>query len=112
MKDKEHVTEYRATTATTLRLTNYWKNTGRIVVGDSSFGSVKTAVQLMHKGLYSNLLVKTAHKNYPRAQLGEIALERGEWNSATAEVEDVDLLAVKFMDLQEKQFVSTCSTNT
>ena len=65
MKDKEHVTEYGATTATTLRLTDYWKNTGRIVVGDSWFGSVKTAVQLMHKGLYSNLLVKTAHKNYP-----------------------------------------------
>ena len=55
------------------------------------------------------MLVKTAHVNYPRAMLG--APKRGEWTSATAEIDGVKLLAVKFTDLQEKQFIATCSTS-
>ena len=35
MKGKDFVGEYRATTATTHRLTENWKGSGRIFVGDS-----------------------------------------------------------------------------
>ena len=110
MQDKEHVSEYGATSATCLRLTEPWKHSGRIVIADSWFGSVKSAVKLYNiNGLYSNMLVKTAHKNYPRLILG--SPKRGEWFSATAKIDEVNLLAVKFMDLKEKQFVSTCSSS-
>ena len=76
----------------------------------SWFGSIKSAINLMKiNGLYSILLVKTAHKLYPRALLAERELARGEWASATATIEDVNLIATKCVDLQVKQFISTCS---
>ena len=55
------------------------------------------------------MLVKTDHTNYPRYLLGTST--RGAWNSATAEIDGVSLLAVKFKDLKEKQFISTCSSS-
>ena len=112
MADKQYVKEYGATTACCLRITEHWKSSGRIVVGDSWFGSVKTCVKLMNiNGLYSNMLVKTAHKQYPRVLLRESKVERGEWVSATAEIENVKLMATRFLDLQEKLFVSSCSSD-
>ena len=85
---------------------------GRIVVGDSLFGSVKTCVELWNiNGLYSNLLVKTAHKKYPRKILRESDIERGQWVCATAEIDGVKLMATCFLDLQEKLFISSCSTS-
>lgn len=65
MKDKEYVKEFGATCACTLRLTDFWRNTGRVIIRGSWFGSVKTAVQLYNRGLHSILLVKTAHKKIP-----------------------------------------------
>ena len=110
MRDKDYVTEFGATTATCLRLSRHWKGSGRIWVADSWFGGVESAKQLMiENGLYSIQLVKTNHKNYPVALLGETELERGEWNAATANTDGIELLAVKYKDLQDKQFISTCS---
>ena len=43
--------------------------TQKTVVGDSWFGFVKTAIQLRKKGLDSILLVKTAHKLFPKELL-------------------------------------------
>ena len=92
MKEKEFTGLLGATAATCLRLTKAWKGTGRVV---------KSAINLMKiNGLYSILLVKTAHKLYPRALLAERELARGEWVSATATIEDVNLIATKFVDLQ------------
>lgn len=62
MQLKEHVHKYGATCATTLRLTAPYYGTGRVVLADSWFGSVKTAIALKERGLFSVLLVKTAHK--------------------------------------------------
>ena len=110
MKEKEFTGLLGATAETCLCLMKAWKGTGRVVIGDSWFGSVKSAINLMKSnGLYSILLVKTAHKLYPRALLAERELARGEWVSATATIEDVNLIATKFVDLQVKQFISTCS---
>lgn len=44
--------ELRAGTATTLRLTDPWHGTGLIVVGDSWFALVKTAVELKKRVLF------------------------------------------------------------
>jgi len=79
MQEKEFVPEYGATTATVLRLTKDFQGTGRTVIADSYwFGSVKSAAELMKVGLYSIMVVKTAHKNFPRELLNETELERGE----------------------------------
>jgi len=57
------------TVATTLRLVEKWFGSWRIVVGDSWFGSLTTAVELKNKGLHCTLTVKTAHKGFPKAAL-------------------------------------------
>ena len=110
MREKDHVLEYGATTAAVLRLTKDYRGSGRTVIADSWFGSVKSASALMNAGLYSIMLVKTAHKNYPRELLNESELERGEWVAYSGKLDDTDLQAVSFQDLKKKQFISTCST--
>ncbi len=77
MAAKEHVKEHGATTACVLRLVNDWAGTGSIIIGDSWFGSVKSSVDLKKIGLYSNMIVKTAHKKYPMTLLKSKKLVRG-----------------------------------
>ena len=98
MKYKRYVNEVGATTACCLRLTEPWKGTGRVVISDSWFGSVNSVIELMNRnGLYSILLVKTAHKNYPRRYLREVPVaERGQWASTTGTMKDVKMMAVLF----------------
>ena len=88
----EYFPEVGATTASLLRLTTPWHGTSRIIVADSWFGSVKSAVQLAARGLFSTLMVKTAHKNFPKALLNESSptLERGKWVSAMGLIPDGD----------------------
>lgn len=43
MRKKEFCDKWQYTTATSLRLVKQWFGTGRIVVGDSWFGSIETA---------------------------------------------------------------------
>ena len=61
-------------------------------------------------GLDLIIVVKTAYKNYPVDILNESQIAWGEWIALQIETEDVKLQAVKFIDLKEKQFVSTYST--
>ena len=110
MKEKEHVSKYGATCATTLHLTTDFHGTGGIVIADSWFGSVKTAVALKQSGLYSIMIVKTAHKRFPREALDSHDLEIGEWVAYNATFDEVKLQAVSFQDIKKKQFISTCST--
>ena len=110
MSTKEHVQEHGATCATTLRLVEPIKGTGRIVVGDAWFGSVLTVKELMKIGLYAIMLVKMAHRNYPKELLNSHQISRGEWVAYTREVENVNIMACSFMDLKKKQFISTCGT--
>ena len=82
------------TTAMCLCLDDSLSSFGHIAVTDLWFGTVKSAVELMyHNGLYSTMLEKTAHKLYPRHLL------------------NVQLQAVKFLDLQKKLFIATSSTD-
>ena len=61
-----HVDRVGAATATCLHLTEPWKGTGSVVLGDSCFDSVKPERQLLKtNGLYSIILVKTTYKDNP-----------------------------------------------
>ena len=69
MRGKEFYTDYGATTATTLRLMQPFFGSGRVCLGDSWFGSVKSCCALLERGVYSVLNVKTAHKGFPKTTL-------------------------------------------
>ena len=85
---------------------------GRIIVGNPWFSSVKTCVKLNKiNGLYSNMLIKTTHKNYPRLMLREKELEWGQWTLALAEIDGLKIITTRFLDLLEKLFIFSCSTD-
>jgi len=65
-KHKKHVERHKATTACTLRLTEHWQSSGRIVVGDAWFGSVRTVEELLGIGLYSIMCVKQGSAGFPK----------------------------------------------
>ena len=75
MSGKHHVQEYGATAATTLHLTQPCHGSGRCIIADSWFGSVKSASNLIRRGLYSIVLAKTVHKDFPCQLLGEEPLQ-------------------------------------
>ncbi|EGZ15938.1 hypothetical protein PHYSODRAFT_509615 [Phytophthora sojae] len=67
---KEYCSEFGEGTSVVLRLTEKYKGTGRTVVADSAFASVKTLVQLEKKlGLYFMGIVKTASVEYPKCHM-------------------------------------------
>ena len=111
MAYKTHVKEYGATAATTLRLMQPYHGSGRCLVAGSWFGSVKSAVELRKRRLYSIMIVKTAHRNFPRLLLGEPNLQRGRWVACSTVKDEIKLQACWFEDLKVKDFISTCSTS-
>lgn len=62
--------------ATTLRLTEPWRGTGRIVVADSWFASVKTVLELEKRGVSFIGILKTATKQFPIKILKEKCSEQ------------------------------------
>lgn len=78
MEDAKYCDRYQKSTALTLRLVEPFKGENRIVVADSWFGSVETALALYEHGFYAVLNVKTAHRGYPKTELfKEIWSEKG-----------------------------------
>ena len=57
-------------------------------------------IKRMAYGLYSVMLVKTAHRRFPRESLDSHDLAVGEWVAHNANLDG----------LKKKQFISTCST--
>ncbi|XP_045778132.1 uncharacterized protein LOC123876048 [Maniola jurtina] len=111
MSAKKWQRELGAGTATTLRLTEPWHGSGRIVVGDSWFASVKTAVELSKVGLYFIGLVKTAHSFYPSSEMAtRCPSHKGASVVSTAEKDSVHLIACAWRDKKIHTFVSTCGT--
>lgn len=101
--------EFGATTATVLRLCERYKGSGRVVVGDSWFASVKTAVALHKWGLYFIGPIKTATRSYPKAfLLAQPLSERGKHFCLQATHEGVHLTALVWRDKKTKLFVATC----
>ena len=120
MQEREYVREYGGGTSLLLRLSANWHGTGRLIVADSAFASVKSAVALKSRGLYFMGLVKTAHRKFPKkwAQTVEIA-SRGGHKVVQATEEGVKLRAVtwndgkkdkKTGDIIRKCIISSCGT--
>ena len=101
-----------AGTAQTLRLSELWHGSQRIVVGDSAFSSVTTAIECQKKGLFYSGIVKTASKEFPKDYLSDVSRYpvKGEHVSLTTVVENCKLLAVGWKDKTVKTFISTCGT--
>ena len=69
MHNKEFFQQYGSSTATTLRLVKPWFGSGRIIIGDSAFGSVKSLTALEQRGLFSSFIIKQCHSEYPKTYL-------------------------------------------
>ena len=65
MQDKDQMPKLGATTATTLQLTEPYHSTRKHLIADSWFGLVKSETEFYKQGLFSIMLVKTAHKDFP-----------------------------------------------
>jgi len=68
----------KSTTACTIRLTNSYQGSGRIVIGDAWFGSVRTVEELRKVGLYAIMCVKQGCAGYPRLELKQAMRTRGD----------------------------------
>jgi hypothetical protein len=90
-----------------------WANSGRLVVGDSYFASVKTAIHL-HKvlGLRFIGVVKTATRGYPMEYLGIVPLVggKGSRKGVLSCHEGTQLLAFVWVDRDRRYFIATAGS--
>ena len=75
MREKDMSLELGAGAACLYMMTEHYHGTKRTVVADSWFGSFTAASALIKVGLYSMLIVKTAHRFYPLAYLKQWAAD-------------------------------------
>ena len=96
----------------TLRLTEHWHNSERIVIGDSAFSSVTTAIECCKCGLFYTGVLKTASREYPRDYLNDTSkyTSRGDHICLTSIIDGCSLIALGWKDKTVKTFVSTCGT--
>eukprot|EP00731_Ephydatia_muelleri_P012032 Em0006g926a len=101
-----------AGTAQTLRLSEPWHGTGRIIVADSAFSSVTTAIELKKCGLLFTGVVKTASREFPKEYLNDACKYRhkGDHICLTTIIDNCNLIALGWKDKTIKSFVSTCGT--
>lgn len=118
MRNKEFCDGARpAGTAFALRATKQYQGSGRVVVGDSAFASVPTAIGLFQVGLFFIGLVKTAHKYFPIKFLKMVAMgDRGSSATCLTAKDGVSLIGHVWKDWgkngkDRKAFISTCGTS-
>ena len=77
----------------TLRLSEFWHGSQRIVVGDSAFSSVTAAIECQKKGLLYSGIVKTASNEFPKDYLSDVSRypAKGDHVSLTTVVENCKL---------------------
>jgi len=89
-----------------------WKDSGRLVVGDSYFASVPACIDLYKWGLRFIGVVKTATKQFPQAYLSRVELPtRGDYKGVV-NIDDtinLKLLAFVWVDKDRRYFISNCS---
>ena len=114
MQGKEYAKDYGSDTSSLLRLTRYWSGSDRTVVADSAFASLKTAEALhKHRGLRFIGLVKTAHKQFPKAWLQKYPYtNRGDHCVLQANIDGRQHMAVGWNDKKLKMFISSTSRTT
>eukprot|EP00750_Incisomonas_marina_P005668 INCI14073.1.p1 GENE.INCI14073.1~~INCI14073.1.p1 ORF type:complete len:625 (+),score=97.77 INCI14073.1:326-2200(+) len=121
MNDRKYTEALGSGTALLLRLSQRFAGSGRLVVADSAFASVKAAVELKKThGLDFIGLVKTASRKFPKKYFEELELdERGDHAVLTATERDVELMAVTWNEgktnkknkkITKKNIIATCGT--
>eukprot|EP00873_Tetraselmis_striata_P002151 jgi/Tetstr1/422415/TSEL_013253.t1 len=117
MQRKDWAGEYGAATACALRCTRPWHNSGRIVIADSWFGSVRTALALLSHGMFSVLAIKGGSAGYPKQQLLGMAPTRFD-HAAMIKTFNLDqagkqaqVTAAIWMDMKPRMVAATCGTN-
>ncbi|CAG8688987.1 4091_t:CDS:2, partial [Gigaspora margarita] len=91
---KKKFSEYLATIATMLRLTEPWFNSGRTIIADSWFGSVVSSVTLYKHGFYSILQLKKRcywPKNIPHDITDALGSDYGSFVCRTGNLDGVEL---------------------
>lgn len=119
MSTKDFVQEYGASTAVALRLTKEYFGSGRTVIADSAFSSVKTAEALLQRGLHFIGCVKTASRRFPMAYCTEFFKDaanlRGQHCTLQSEVPcaggaTAPIFAVSWKDKKMKNFIASRGT--
>ena len=118
VKPKYYSKEVGATAATTLRLSEPWFGSNRVVAGDSWFASVRTAEELGKNGLYFIGDIKTGTKRFvSRDSLNAAtARDNGAWATWISELKlggDVTMPVYAVSHRRGESihgFVSTCGT--
>ena len=113
MREKEHTKEWGATTGTTLRLVKNFENTGRIIIADAWFGSLRLAHQLLVRNLYSIMNVKTCHGGFPKKMLRDACPNRGDQAHAQIRLPDNRVIFGScHRDVQPMVLVHTTGTSS
>ena len=113
MGRKAHVKEYGKSVATSLRLCEAagWTTSGRVIIGDSWFGSLHFAMMCREHGMHAIGMVKTNTSGFPKRKLRDrCGKERGDHIAATIEIDGERYHAVAENDKCIKTFIATCST--
>lgn len=98
-------------TGAPLRLVRPYFNTGRVLTGDSAFGSLKLVRKLREHGLYFQGIVKQAHTGYPKKHFNAwSAYQREKGSSITLVHEESELdcpvYATRWIDKRAKDVIS------
>jgi len=110
--------QYPFHTAVTLRAVEPWHRSHRLVVADSAFSSVATAIAMLQHGLHFAGIVKTAYKGFPvdefkRWEDTTPKSAKGEAKAMTTNVlidsQEHKLLAVDWRSFKMKRIIATCS---
>jgi hypothetical protein len=103
---------YPYNTAVTLRLTSSIHGSNRTVIGDSAFSSVSTATACRNYGMHFIGIIKTAHKQYPKAILQQASRgePRGSFKVMRATSTEHPLYALAWADKKLKLLISTRGT--
>ncbi|RHZ83451.1 hypothetical protein Glove_92g57 [Diversispora epigaea] len=111
--NKKKFSEYSATIATILRLTEPWFNSGRTIIADSWFGSVNDCTILYKHGFYSILQLKKRRywpKNIPYDITDALGSAYGSFVSRTGKFDNVDLTLCSIHDRKNIVLLASCST--
>ena len=119
MAQLKYVAAFGATTACSLRLTEPWHHSKRILVGDSWFGSLRAVTELMKKGIYAVMAVKTGSAGFPKAELNAkiqtgrftfFAMQRVVQLGTDLVGAGMRVLAAGWMDKKEMLVACSCRT--
>ena len=115
MQDKEYVKEWGKAPATAMRCVKPWMGTGRLVIADAGFASLKLAAGLAEHGTFLIGNVKGAHSEFPKAWLLQQVPERGCRAAAfttitTSAGEKWEVVAAADRDKQPMALIGTAGT--